>query len=146
MYVMNGPLCCHGTRPDPIFEQSVISPFQWMPWRTLKTASYCISPKNNVQFSHLIYLFSFIASDKSIANWCLFHLTLMRCFKKRNECQKNKTKDWSLVQTGLVFKIKVLRAVEQNGKIALFPGSWKTATGFSQPPVHRVMDKTSARR
>ena len=27
-----------------------------------------------------------------------------------------------------------------------FPGSWKTRTGFSQPRVHTVMDRTSARR
>ena len=27
-----------------------------------------------------------------------------------------------------------------------FPGSWKTGTGFSQPRVHTVMDRTSARR
>ena len=27
-----------------------------------------------------------------------------------------------------------------------FPGSWKTRTGFYQPQIHTVMDKTSAHR
>ena len=30
--------------------------------------------------------------------------------------------------------------------IVSFPGSWKTRTGFSQPRVHTVMDRTSACR
>ena len=30
--------------------------------------------------------------------------------------------------------------------IVSFPGSWKTRTGFSQPRIHTVMDRTSARR